>query len=640
MIITALKKHYHLIVLFSVIFALYFMSMPSTMALEDDGIFIMAFYYAGIPHPPGYPLMTLFGYLATHLPIGSPALNSHALSAFFSALSSIVLYLIVARITLDNSRKNLTAYTAALAFTLSSTVWSQSIITEVYTLNAFLFLLTLYLILLIKDNIENNTVIQSQFLLLGLTTGFALSNHWPLYILGSLGLVILFIGQFKYVFKHWALISTGLILGLTPYVWMHFNSSINNIFNFSGPFDNIEETIKFIRREHFNHNGVDFSETANYYDKLSFLLYTLKQLINQWGIFNSLFVPIGIFVAFTKSHPTRNILLAILVSYITTSLVLSQILNYDFTEQRRSDMRPFFVLAHSMGAIFFALGVSFILSISKKYVRKEIILALIVVITLTTNLPKNYRADYLWTDNYSEQMFDIFKPNSILFVSGDITTTTMSYWHYIKKVRPDMTIISEDSILLKETRLYDPVTTNGEQIRNIILNFINTTDRPVYFTQNKYRLGMIFHWLAYEYDKTMEINSILVPPFNPKRAAYLDYVFTDSYHPDKTTNIHRQKLRLAALPYLISHLRNISKGEFRDKYVSYVKKTHTTLRGITFYLIISKYFRYENVISDNSELIKLAKKLALTEESKTIIKKFNDYLKKYPESKSVPKTDE
>ena len=43
------------------LFILYAASAPRTVALEDDGLFILSSYFLGIEHPPGYPLHTLLG---------------------------------------------------------------------------------------------------------------------------------------------------------------------------------------------------------------------------------------------------------------------------------------------------------------------------------------------------------------------------------------------------------------------------------------------------------------------------------------------------------------------------------------------------------------------------------------------------
>ena len=63
------------------LFALYALTAPRTVALEDDGLFVLSSYFLGVEHPPGYPLFTLVGYLFSHLPFGSVAYRVHLASA-------------------------------------------------------------------------------------------------------------------------------------------------------------------------------------------------------------------------------------------------------------------------------------------------------------------------------------------------------------------------------------------------------------------------------------------------------------------------------------------------------------------------------------------------------------------------------
>src|SRR5919109_2322646 len=151
------------------LFALYAASAPRTVALEDDGLFILASYYLGIAHPPGYPLFTLLGKLATLVPIGSVAYRVHLLSALFGALSCALLWM-CARVLAEG---RLPAYRAAFALGLSPVFWSQSIIAEVYTLNTF-FCLSLLLLALRAD---------PPLGWIAFLFGLSLANHWPLMML-------------------------------------------------------------------------------------------------------------------------------------------------------------------------------------------------------------------------------------------------------------------------------------------------------------------------------------------------------------------------------------------------------------------------------------------------------------------------
>jgi hypothetical protein len=85
------------------------------VALEDDGLFILASYYLGIAHPPGYPLFTLVGHLFSLLPFGSVAYRVHLASALFGALSCALLWLCARQLSFGR----LPAHVAAFALGLS-----------------------------------------------------------------------------------------------------------------------------------------------------------------------------------------------------------------------------------------------------------------------------------------------------------------------------------------------------------------------------------------------------------------------------------------------------------------------------------------------------------------------------------------
>jgi len=119
----------------ALILTVYGFTLAPTVTLEDSGSFIAAAYCLGVAHPPGYPLWCLLAHGFTHLQLGTVAQRVHLCSAVCAAAASLLLYLIAHRIT----RSRIAAWTATLVFAFSSVFWSQAVIAEVYTLNAFLF---------------------------------------------------------------------------------------------------------------------------------------------------------------------------------------------------------------------------------------------------------------------------------------------------------------------------------------------------------------------------------------------------------------------------------------------------------------------------------------------------------------------
>src|ERR1700689_450806 len=52
---------------FAVVWFVYFLTLAPQVTLEDSGELTTASYWAGIPHPPGYPFWTIYTWLWTGL---------------------------------------------------------------------------------------------------------------------------------------------------------------------------------------------------------------------------------------------------------------------------------------------------------------------------------------------------------------------------------------------------------------------------------------------------------------------------------------------------------------------------------------------------------------------------------------------
>ena len=135
-------------------FALYVSTLAPTVLAGDGGEFQFVPYLLGVAHPTGYPLYSLVGWVWTHLVVvGDAAYRMNLFSAFWSALAVGLLYP-TARLLLRQAFPDLPPAALRLAAALSSvalavtpTLWSQSIIAEVYSLQLFLIVLLLYFLL-------------------------------------------------------------------------------------------------------------------------------------------------------------------------------------------------------------------------------------------------------------------------------------------------------------------------------------------------------------------------------------------------------------------------------------------------------------------------------------------------------------
>src|SRR5262249_47103169 len=159
---------------------LYLYTLAPTVTLVDSGELILAAWYTGVAHPPGFPLYVMLAHLFSLLPFGNIATRVHLASAIFAALASGLMTLLVATMlstplprkaekkgkegrkkrdekksvakiepeTAENTNSIFIlapAIIAGLLFAFSRMLWAYATIAEVYTLNALLIVTIFWL---------------------------------------------------------------------------------------------------------------------------------------------------------------------------------------------------------------------------------------------------------------------------------------------------------------------------------------------------------------------------------------------------------------------------------------------------------------------------------------------------------------
>jgi len=133
------------------VFIGYWWTLAPDLTLEDSGELAVASKYAGVPHPPGYPVWTIYTWLFTKLPIANIAYRVGLSSAFAGALACGLVALMVSRGSSmmiegvadlraiarqwENWICMVSGFVAGLLTGFNGFMWSQSVIVEVYTLS-------------------------------------------------------------------------------------------------------------------------------------------------------------------------------------------------------------------------------------------------------------------------------------------------------------------------------------------------------------------------------------------------------------------------------------------------------------------------------------------------------------------------
>ncbi|RME05991.1 MAG: DUF2723 domain-containing protein [Anaerolineae bacterium] len=112
----------------------------------DAGDLITAAYTGGVPHPTGYPTYLLLARLFQYLPFGTLALRTNLLSAVCALLAALLVMSLARRLSEgDPAMRRWAGWIAGLSFGLSPLLWSQAVITEVYTLHVLFVAAILWL---------------------------------------------------------------------------------------------------------------------------------------------------------------------------------------------------------------------------------------------------------------------------------------------------------------------------------------------------------------------------------------------------------------------------------------------------------------------------------------------------------------
>ncbi len=458
--------------------------MPTTVGLEDEGAFMLASFFNGIAHPPGYPLYTYLGYIFSQVEISTVAARLHFLSAIFGVLACFL----VSRVTKLLTGSNFLGFVSALSLGVSEIFWMQSITAEVYTLNAAIFFSVFLLLLVFMKRAKEPESREGYFgkpsiplFIAAFVFGLGLSNHWPLLVLSSPAFFFLVVSQWRYVIIRLPLIVVFLALGLTPYLWMFFKGLESSAWITFGGWSSFREFLFYIMRE--GYSTVDNSQTAGWGDKFKFILFSGSETARQFGFVGFSVSLIGVYILAFK-YKERLITLSLLTAFLGCTVVLSLLLGFDFEGYRQIIFSVYLLVPFGIVSIFTCVAISKFLAIVTSY-RLRAALAALVLLYPCTTLAKNftnlYRSNDTWGNDYAAWVLNTIPKNAILFVNDDTDTGPIGYLHYIEHMREDIEVYHSIGALYPN-RLFHPYRVSKTHQRIKTTEFIESSEKPVFST--------------------------------------------------------------------------------------------------------------------------------------------------------------
>ena len=459
--------------LFAGALALYALSTPRTVMLEDDGLFVAAAAFAGVAHPPGYPLYILLGWLASLLPFGSPAWQVHTLSGLMGALTCVCIAWVVLRRTGNRGA----AFVAGAALAVSEHFWSQAIIADVYTTNTAAVFLTLALV---QEAAERRSA--GLWLAAAAVYGLGLANHYPLLILASPLFLAWLAAARKDVWGRLHYLAPAVLLPAAAlYAWMVWRSHQPLPVNFLGPIESWDAFLSFVDRSIYSH--IDANINAGLADKLLYARHFAMQALLQFGVIGGLAALWGAFSCLRSGW--RPGLLCEAAAFVASSFLLVAMLGFNYEPLRIYTFRPYPLVAYGILALWLGYGIHALAGRLPRRLPRHLTLpavygacALALLALAIWNGRVNYRPHDRFAVEQAQAMLDVASEDGAFVLYADPFVGPIAYLQLLEGRRPGLRLLEYHGLVFAD-RVVEPLSTAQQKTQGWT-EFLQRTDEPVY----------------------------------------------------------------------------------------------------------------------------------------------------------------
>jgi len=435
-------------IFFCLTLAVYYKTMAPGLTFIDSGELAAVATRLGIAHPTGYPLFTLLGWVATHLPFGpEPIVRLNFLAALLCAGSAALFYCVVLHLlsVVGRASKGSEEYpvlerAGALGATLllgfSETFWSQALAIEVYSLH--LFLLSAILLVFFRAILPGKndvTTGERRWSVFAFLLGLSFANHMTTILLapGMLFLYFAFQGRRKASWVRLGRMVPFLLLGLSPYFYLPIRAAQGPFFNWGAP-ATVERFLWHVSGKQYR--VWMFSSTESAGRQFKYFLETLPSEVAYIGL---AFALVGIIVVL-KSN--RRLFWGSLLMF---AACVGYSINYDI-----HDIDSYFLLAYVTLVLWSSFGIvaAFRLFASRWSVPPLIWKfagMCVAVPALVMNFGRVDQSGNRSVENYTNDVFASLAPNAlVLSYQWDFWVSASLYVQYVRGYRADAAVVDKE----------------------------------------------------------------------------------------------------------------------------------------------------------------------------------------------------
>lgn len=458
------------------VFIFYLFTLGRSIGEFDSGELALSQATLSIPHPTGYPLFILVGFLFSHIPIPvSTLIKLNLLNAIWCSLTVFILMkslsLILNNLSLFLNERLKTQLSdlnpillkvvipssfGGLMLAFSATFWLQSTKVEVYSLQIFIASVILYNSLKVYLKYENGLLnsyssvrdILKTWLLIAVLLGFGFSNHMmTVYLLPATIFIFFSLNGVNKnsIISFFILLLISFIITALFYTGLMFRAASSPPWAHGDP-SNLSRLIDHITaREYSKHM---FQGTENLYKQGSQLLKMLSFNLSfdtlSFGEFAfSLFLGIAGLLLLLLFK--RKILIYL---YLLAAVSVIFALSYNIPDINEYFLVVFFIISLSAGIM-----VNFLIMIfhNKKYVIPFLIVMLFLFILVQVFVNYKYadRSEFYVIEDFLKSSLEPLPKNSVILSDNwESVLSPALYYRDYEKFRYDISIISPSRIIL------------------------------------------------------------------------------------------------------------------------------------------------------------------------------------------------
>ena len=390
----------------------------------------------------------------------------------------------------DNLILKIIALSTCLTLSFTNLFWNSSVVAEVYSLNVFFVSLIIYLLLLWQERKENRYLLWSVFLF-----GLSLTNHQMIALMAPGFLIFVFLVD-KKIFKNPDLILKFLclfVLGLAIYLYLPIASYFKPAIDWGQP-NTWQNFWAHISRAQYS----DFASGFNWLSKLNFFGAFILTLVRELYFVPCVLAVIGFWLSIKKNFKFG---LFLLLAFLGNNIFIIILRNAPYGLMNDYMYESYYLPSLLMMIIWLSATIAFLWQkVVFRFLKNILILKILILIfallwpayLLVKNYGKNDQSDFWLVNDYTHAMLQNIETNAILVhygwgsMANDTEIFSLVYALTVEKIRPDIYLLTDLDLWPEEKFTIDKeyLVMSQEERRKKILTFglamAKSENRPLY----------------------------------------------------------------------------------------------------------------------------------------------------------------